>query len=85
MQTPDFIPPTPVDVLNTEREQIRRMADLYKAAALYNNTGARVELTVLIRGEQAQIDIAVMAAGTQTVMCSGGLSIPVRSILGVSF
>jgi hypothetical protein len=85
MQNPDFIPPISQDVLVTEREQIRRMADLYKAAAMYNFTGSRVELTVLLGEEQVQIDIAVMAAGTHTVMCSEGMTIPVKTIFGVAF
>jgi len=85
MQNPDFIPPASRDVLHTEREQILRMADLYKAAAMYNYSGCRVKLTVLIEGEPSQLEIAVMAAGSQTLMCSEGRTIPVQSIFGVEF
>lgn len=81
----NFIPPQAQDVLLTERERIKRLADLYKAAALFNFKGAEVCLTILEGGERKQMNIAVMAAGSQSVMCSGGKSIPVQRILEVAF
>lgn len=81
----EFIPPSRMDVLKSEPERIRRMASLYKAAAMYSHKGSKVTLKIMEEGTMKELDIAVMAAGSQTVMCSGGMNIPVNRILEVGF
>lgn len=73
------------DVLLNERDRIRRMADLYKAAAIYTTSGTEVALTLVCNGKPETIETAVMATGSRTVMCSGGRSFPVAAIKAVEF
>ena len=74
-----------MDVLKSERERIKRMANLYKAAALFSHKGSMVTLTILENGETRELATSVMAAGSQSVMCSGGVQIPVNRILEIGF
>ena len=73
------------DVLNTEKERIRRSASLLKAAVLDSLSKMEVVLTLEDKDSQKKLRSRIIAAGSDRVMLDKGVSIPVHCILNVEF
>ncbi|MFN5295966.1 MAG: hypothetical protein ACK5BL_10580 [Flavobacteriales bacterium] len=73
------------DVLNSERERIRRSASLLKAAVLDSLSKMEVVLTLEDKDSQKKLRSRIIAAGNDRVMLDKGVSIPVHCILNVEF
>lgn len=75
----------PHDVLASERDRIRRMADLYKAAALQSLNCQKVGITYRYSNETLCLKAGIIAAGPDSIMCDTGESISVQRISQVHF
>jgi len=73
------------DVLNSEKERIRRSASLLKAAVLDSLNKVEVILTLEDKETQMKLRSRIIAAGNNRVMLDKGVSIPVQCILNVEF
>ncbi len=73
------------DVLQSERERVRRHAHLLKAAALDSFDGRAVILTVEDQNSIRKLRSRVMATGDNKIMLEQGLSIPVHCIHTIEF
>ena len=73
------------DVLNSERDRIRRSASLLKAAVLDSLSKVEVILTLEDKESQKKLRSRIIAAGNDRVMLEKGVSIPVQCILNVEF
>ena len=73
------------DVLNTEKERIRRSASLLKAAVLDSLSKMEVVLTLEDKDSQKKLRSRIIAAGSDRVMLDNGISIPIQCILNVEF
>ena len=73
------------DVLNTEKERIRRSASLLKAAVLDSLSKMEVVLTLEDKDSQKKLRSRIIAAGSDRVMLDRGISIPIQCILNVEF
>ena len=73
------------DVLNTEKERIRRSASLLKAAVLDSLSKMEVVLTLEDKDSQKKLRSRIIAAGSDRVMLDKGISIPIQCILNVEF
>lgn len=82
--TPFFSNPL-YDVLLCERDRIRRMADLYKAAALQSFNRQKVGITYQSANDILCLKAGIIAAGPVSIMCDSGESISVKSICQVHF
>ena len=68
------------DVLNTEKERIRRSASLLKAAVLDSLSKMEVVLTLEDHDSQKRLRSRIIATGNDRVMLDKGVSIPVNCI-----
>jgi hypothetical protein len=75
----------PQDVLNTEKERVRRSASLLKAAVLDSLSRVEVVLTLEDKESQKRLRSRIIAAGNDRVMLDKGVSIPVQCIINVEF
>jgi hypothetical protein len=73
------------DVLNSEKERIRRSASLLKAAVLDSLNKVEVILTLEDKETQMKLRSRIIAAGNNRVMLDKGVSIPVHCIVNVEF
>lgn len=73
------------DVLISERDRIRRMADLYKAAALQSLSRQKVGITYQTSTETLCLKTGIVAAGPDSIICDTGESISVKRIRQVHF
>jgi hypothetical protein len=73
------------DVLNSEKERIRRSASLLKAAVLDSLNKVEVILTLEDKETQMKLRSRIIAAGNNRVMLDKGVSIPVQCIVNVEF
>ena len=73
------------DVLNSEKERIRRSASLLKAAVLDSLNKVEVILTLEDKETQMKLRSRMIAAGNNRVMLDKGVSIPVQCIVNVEF
>jgi hypothetical protein len=73
------------DVLNTEKERIRRSASLLKAAVLDSLSKMEVVLTLEDHDSQKRLRSRVIATGNDRVMLDKGVSIPVNCIKHIEF
>lgn len=73
------------DVLNTEKERIRRSANLLKAAVLDSLNRVEVILTLEDKDSLKKLRSRIIAAGNDRVMLDKGVSIPVECIIHVEF
>jgi acyl carrier protein len=73
------------DVLNSEREKIRRNASLLKAAVLDSLSKIEVVLTLEDKESLKKLRSRIIATGDERVMLEAGLSIPVHCIKHVEF
>ena len=73
------------DVLNSEKERIRRSASLLKAAVLDSLNKVEVILTLEDKETQMKLRSRIIAAGNNRVMLDKGVSIPLRCIVNVEF
>ena len=73
------------DVLNTEKERIRRSASLLKAAVLDSLCKVEVVLTLEDHDSQKRLRSRIIAAGNDRVMLDKGVSIPVNCIKHIEF
>lgn len=73
------------DVLNTEKDRIRRSANLLKAAVLDSLSKMEVILTLEDHDSQKRVRSRVIAAGNDRVMLDKGVSIPVHCISNIEF
>jgi hypothetical protein len=73
------------DVLNTEKERIRRSASLLKAAVLDSLSKMEVVLTLEDHDSQKRLRSRIIATGNDRVMLDKGVSIPVNCIKHIEF
>lgn len=73
------------DVLNTEKERIRRSASLLKAAVLDSLSKMEVVLTLEDHNSQKRLRSRIIATGNDRVMLDKGVSIPVNCIKHIEF
>lgn len=73
------------DVLNTEKERIRRSASLLKAAVLDSLSKVEVVLTLEDHESQKRLRSRIIATGNDRVMLDKGVSIPVNCIKHIEF
>ena len=73
------------DVLNTEKERIRRSASLLKAAVLDSLSKMEVVLTLEDHDSQNRLRSRIIATGNDRVMLDKGVSIPVNCIKHIEF
>jgi hypothetical protein len=73
------------DVLNTEKERIRRSASLLKAAVLDSLSKMEVVLTLEDHDSQKRLRSRIIATGNDRVMLDKGISIPVNCIKHIEF
>lgn len=73
------------DVLKTEREKIRRQANLLKAALLDSLHHLEVILTLEDKESLKLLRSRIIATGDERVMLDKGLTIPVQCIRQVDF
>jgi hypothetical protein len=73
------------DILGNEKDRIKRLANLYKAAALHNVNGCDVVITFKHKGLESCVKTSVIAAGSSSVLCADGYRIAVKSIKQVEF
>ena len=73
------------DVLNTEKERIRRSASLLKAAVLDSLSKMEVVLTLEDNDSQKRLRSRIIATGNDRVMLDKGVSIPVNCIKHIEF
>ncbi len=73
------------DILVNEKARIRRMASLYKAAAMHSVTDSPVVITFKSKGAEQCVKTSVMAAGSTSVLCTNGQNLPVRCIMNIEF
>lgn len=73
------------DVLKTEREKIRRQANLLKAALLDSLHHLEVILTFEDKESLKLLRSRIIATGDERVMLDKGLTIPVQCIRQVDF
>lgn len=73
------------DVLKTNREKIRRQANLLKASVMDSLSNFEVVLTVEDKESLKLLRSRIIATGDERVMLDKGLTIPVNCIIQVDF
>ena len=73
------------DVLNTEKERIRRSASLLKAAVLDSLSQMEVILTLEDQDSSKKLRSRIIPTGNDRVLLDKGISIPVHCISGIEF